>query len=303
MFRTIPVLLLLSLRALPADGPIREASVPAFVTNHMPAFYNGYLYSCEPHNLLTLFAPDGNELFSLPFNGRGNGLVAVESIAIDSDNTLAVGWQDRPNAGIDIRDLSGKLVRTIDTGLYVPAHLSFGVDHFLWVLGWQRNADDPASRALRDYPMVRKYSIVGKEIRAALWKSQFPNVLAPGDSGWQNRGITVTADRVGIEAISGDVSNQKEWVELDLNGNLTGRWKLDPQNQFPGVVFTSDDQAYVHRYSRKGDSIEVFRLNRATATWDFVTSSPLELYGADGDKLVFAEWPGSVMYLSWIPQP
>jgi hypothetical protein len=308
MFRTAPLLILLSLPvvlslpAWPADAPLREASAPAIVGNSMPGFYNGYLYSAKPRHVLALFAPDGNERFSLPFEGHGNGLVAVESIAIDSDNTLAVAWQDRPNAGIDIRDLSGKLVRSIDTGLYVPAHLSFGADHFLWALGWQRDANDPAVGDRQDYPIVRKYSIDGKEIRACLSKSLFPNGMEPGGSEWQRRAITVTADRVGIEAISGNVSNQREWVELDLNGSLKGRWKLDPQNQFPGVVFTSDDQAYVHRYNREANLIQIFRLNRTTSAWDLVPSPGMELYGADGDKLVFAEWPGA-MHLSWFPQP
>jgi hypothetical protein len=308
MFRTMILLALLSWPAWPADGPVREAWAPAFNGNYMPSFYNGYLYSAEPRDVLTLWAPDGRELFSLPFEGQGhgNGLVAIESIAIDSDNTLAVAWQDRPSAGIDIRDLSGKLVRTIDTGLYVPAHLAFGTDHFLWALGWQRNADDPATSARRDYPIVRKYSIDGKEIRAYLSKSLFPNGLQPGGSEWQRRGITVTADRVGIEVISGKISNQREWVELDLNGSLKGRWKLDSQNQFPGVAFTADDQAYIYRYNREADSIQCFRLSRATSAWDLVTS-PLTglymLYGADGDKLVFAQRHDGAMYLRWFPQP
>jgi hypothetical protein len=49
-------------------------------------------------------------------------------------------------------------------------------------------------------------------------------------SEWQKRRITVTGDRVGIEAVSGNVGNQREWVELDLSGNVTGPWKLDPQD-------------------------------------------------------------------------
>jgi hypothetical protein len=117
-----------------ADGPIRESSAPAFISRSMPAFYNGYLYSIEPHHVLTLFAPDGHELLSLPFEGHGDGPLAVESVATDADRTLAVAWQALPHAGIDIRDLSGTLVRSIDTGRYVPTHLSFGPDHALWAL-------------------------------------------------------------------------------------------------------------------------------------------------------------------------
>jgi len=113
----------------------------------------------------------------------------------------------------------------------------------------------------------------------------------------------VTADRVGIEAVSGRVSNQREWVELDLTGKMMGRWKMDETDQFPGVAFTSDDQAYVHRYNRKTNTIQTFKLNRAMASWDLVDAPDLELYGADGDKLVFAHWSGAIVYLSWFQQP
>jgi hypothetical protein len=303
MLRSVAVLTLLSLSAWAAIGPVHEASAPALIGRVMPGLYNGYLYSAEPRHVLTLFAPDGHELFSLPFPGRGNGKVGVESIAIDSDGTLAVAWQDPPKAGIDIRDLSGTLIRSIDTGWYVPTHLSFGQDHSLWALGLQRDAARPAYYDKKDYPILRRYSIGGKETGAFLPKSLFVDGLPPGMSEWQSRRITVTADRVGLEVISGKVSNQREWVELDLNGNVTGRWKLDPSNKFPGVAFTGDDRAYVYRYNRDAKRRQVFRLNRSTSTWDLVNSPDAELYGADGDRLIYAQWPDQVMHLIWFPQP
>ena len=119
----------------------------------------------------------------------------------------------------------------------------------------------------------------------------------------QRRRITVTADRVGLEVVSGRVGNQREWVELDLNGKLAGRWKLDRWDQFPGVAFTNDDQAYVHRYNRDTKSTQTFRLNRATSSWELVNAPDAELYGADRDKLVFARWPDGVMHLTWFQQP
>ena len=150
---------------------------------------------------------------------------------------------------------------------------------------------------------MRKYSIDGKETGAYLPKSLFESGLPPGNEEWQARRITVTTDRVGVEVLSGKVGNQREWVELDLNGNVTGRWKLNPSNEFPGVTFTIDDRAYVHRYNRDTKSNQTFRLNRATSSWDLVHTPDAILYGADGDKLVFARWPDHVMLLSWFPQP
>jgi hypothetical protein len=163
---------------------------------------------------------------------------------------LAVSWVDRPDAGIDIRDLSGTLLRSFSTGRFLPMHLSFGQDHSLWALGWQYD-EARFSEDKQDYRILRKYSIdSNKETGAYLPKSLFESGLPPGMEEWQRRRITVTADRLGVEVISGNIGNQREWVELDLNGNVLGRWRLDPSNEFPGVVFTSDDQAYVHRYNR-----------------------------------------------------
>ena len=302
MFRIVPLLAFLSLPAWPVDGPVREASSPAIVGNKMPGFYDGYLFSAEPSHVLTLFAADGHELFSLPIQGRGNGNIRIMSVAIDSDGTLAASWVDPPDAGIDIRDLSGTLLRSFNTGRFAPAHLSFGQDHSLWALGWQYDEAN-FSEDKQDYRILRKYSIDGKETGGYLPRSLFAAGVPPGNEGWQTRRITVTADRVGVEVISGKVGNQREWVELDLNGNVLGRWKLDPSNQFPGVAFTSVDQAYVHRYNRDTKSNQTFRLNRTTSSWDLMNAPDEPLYGADGDKLVFSKYSGNMLQLSWFPEP
>jgi hypothetical protein len=303
MVRAIAFLGILSLPVWSANGPVLEASAPAIVGSALPAFYNGYLFSGYPRDIVTLFAPDGRSALTLPrIQGRGNGEVHVESVAIDSDGTLAVAWVDRPSAGIDIRDSAGKLVRSIDTGRYLPMHLSFG-DHSLWAFGWERDADREWGIPAKDYQAVRKYSMDGKEIGVYLPRSLFPPGLPPAAQRWQERRITITSDRVGIEADSGNVGTQREWVEFDLNGDHLGRWRLDPSDKFPGVAFTSDNQAYVHRFDREAKSWRVFRLNREKSTWEAVSAPNLALYGADGDKLVFADWSGGVMHLSWYPQP
>jgi hypothetical protein len=112
MFRIVPLLAFLSLPAWPANVPVQEASAPAIIGTVMPGFCNGYLFSADPSHVLTLFAPDGHELLSLPIQRPWQRRW-----------TLAASWVDRHDTGIDIRDLSGKLVRSIDTGLFAAAHL------------------------------------------------------------------------------------------------------------------------------------------------------------------------------------
>lgn len=182
-------------------------------------------------------------------------------------------------------------------------HLSFG-DRALWAFGWQGDAGREWGFAAKDYQTLRKYSLDGKEIGAYLPRSLFPSPgLQPGEERWQERRITVTSDRVGVEATSGDLGTQREWVELGLNGDVLGRWKLDPSDRPGSVALASDDQVYVPRLDSDAKSWRVFRLNREKSTWEALSAPNLELYGADGDKLVFADWAGGVMHLSWYPQP
>ena len=200
--------------------------------------------------------------------------------------------------------MSGNIIRSIDTGRYVPAHLSFGVDHSLWAFGWQRDASDPAYPDRKDHLTLRKYSPDGKEIRGYLWRSMFPAGMEPGSYHWQERRITVTSDRVGIEALSGINSGQREWVELDLSGNVVGRWRLDRSYRFPGVVFTADNRAYVQRFDEASKSPQVLRLNHDKSQWELVKSPPnAALYVSDGDKLVFSDGSGGAMHMSWYSQP
>ena len=304
MLRAIAVLGLFSVAICSQSAPLQESSSSALFGNLLPGFYNGYLFYCQPSHVLTLFAPDGRLILTLPIQGHGNGDAQILSVAIESDTTLAIAWIDFPNAGIDIRDFYGNVIRTIDTGRYIPSHLAFGEDHSLWSLGWQRKASTKTSVADRqDYSILRKYSPDGKEIGAYLPRSLFPAGLEPGMDQWQIRQITVTGDRVGIEAISGSVGNQREWVELDLDGNLKGRWRLDPTDEFIGVAFTADNQAYVQRRDREAKVYRVLKLNRATSAWEPVDASNVTLYGSDGDKLVFAHWSDGIMYLNWNSQP
>jgi hypothetical protein len=300
MIRALAVFGMAAACSLAASGPARETVSPAILGRLMPAFYNGYLYSVQPSHILNLFDPDGRARLTLAIPGHGNGKVNVQSVAIDADGSLAVSWFDPPSAGIDLRDPLGSLIGNIDTGTYIATHLSFDNNHALWALGWKFIAgprEDP-----QDYKILRKYSPEGQETGAYLARSLFAPGLPPGMREWQARRIYATADRVGLEVVSGNTGRHREWVELDLNGELTGRWKLDPSDQFPGTALADNGQVYVHRYDREAKTWRVFRLNRASSTWQAVASPNAELYGVDRDQLVFAQWPDGQMHLSWYAQ-
>jgi hypothetical protein len=114
--------------------------------------------------------------------------------------------------------------------------------------------------------------------------------------------ITAAKDRIGVLAQSGVRGSLQEWIELDLQGNLIGRWRLDDSN-FARVALTTDGRVYVQK-SNGPSTTRFFTLDRNTSTWKPVT--PLTDYrfcGADGDQLVFASWKAGPMHLRWFNQP
>lgn len=201
------IVAVLSFSLCAQSGSLKESSAPAIIENLMPALYNGYLYTIGPRHVLTLFPSDGRQVLTLPLIGNDN--VSIRNAAIDSDTTIALSRRDEAGSGIELRDAFGNLLHSINTGRYVPEHLAFGEDHTIWSLGWQYPAR-------QDYMILRHYSRDGKEMGAYLPRSLFPAGLEPGSIGWQNRAITVTGDRVGVQVYSGNPGNKMEWVELDL---------------------------------------------------------------------------------------
>ncbi len=282
------------------SGSLKESSAPAFIENLMPALYNGYLYSIGPRHVLTVFPPDGRQVLTLPL--IGNDPVSILNAAIDSDTTIALARRDGAGSAIELRDALGNLLQSINTGRYIPMHVAFGEDHSIWTVGWQTDVTKLRYPDRLDNMILRHYSRDGKEMGAYLPRSLFPAGLEPGSMGWQYRAITVTGDRVGVQVFSGDTGNKMEWVELNLDGKLIGRWRLDDVAQGGAIAFTSDDQAYVPHLDRATKTWQVLKLNRATSTWEAVPSpARLHLYGSDGDQLIFAEWDSGdgLMHLSW----
>jgi hypothetical protein len=270
----------------------------------VPGFYKGYLYFVEPYDQVRLFAPDGHFVTSILLQGHGDERGYVHSVAVDSDGTIAVGWGTRYGpTGIEVHDVSGNLIRRIDTGLFFPDNIDFAADHSLWAFGWQRAAEHSQVHA-EEYPMLRHYSPTGTELGAGLPRSKFPRGMEPGSAQWQERRIYVMPDFVGLVAFSGNTSNQQEWVEVDLDGNIRGRWRLDGM-PFPALSLTSDGHVYAKRRDPKTqwDKI-VVRLDREASHWQ-VVPIPADgvLYGSDGDQLVFGSRNAGVMVLHWFNQP
>ena len=300
--RFAAALCIVALPAMAAMQPVKEVTSQAYFapTKALPGFYQGYLFSVDTHNHFTLYAPDGHLVFDKYV--QPDLATAVFSVAVDSNGTVAASWYSANGgrAGIDLMDASGKQLGSFDTGAYLPHHIAFADDHTIWSFGWQRDLTRPGYPA-SDYLALRHYSSDGRELGAWLPRSLFPKGLEPACLGWQEQGIKVTKDRIGLLACSGETSDNPEWVELDLNGNLTGRWHTGAAQILrvaltsDGNVYTQDNRAKVH---------QVLRLDRASGTFQPVSwTLPGMLYGADGDELVFAAWGVNPGRLDWYNQP
>jgi hypothetical protein len=296
--------------ALVAGEPVRQVTSQAIIAGNqpVPAFYAGYVYFVESGNtFVRLYAPDGQITPGLSIGGRTPGPILMAGVAVDSDGTVAVsratGGGDGGPSAIEFYDGNRSLVGSIDTGLYVPAQITFAPDRTVWSFGWEWSPGTKQfARASTDYMMVRQFSRDGKLLGAWLPRSTFPKGLLPASESWQARRITVIKDRVGLLADSGTVGTQQEWVEMDLQGKLLGRWRLD-EFLHVRVGLTPDGNVYLQK-GQGPDTVALFTLDRAASTWKPV-ASPMNgcFYGVDGDQLVFSDWAHGPLHLFWFQQP
>jgi hypothetical protein len=299
----------LSLQVLYANGPLREVTSEAVrVGNQLsPACRGGYVYWIDGPNdsYVRVYAPDGHLAFTTAIGDQQAGSRRIQNLAVDRDGTVAVSWisggSGGRRSGIDFLDLTGRVRGSIDTGLYVPGHLVYGDDSTLWSFGWQLRAASGDADG-QDYMTLRRFSHHGEQIGAWLPRSHFPKGLPPGGVSWQVIRITAVKERIGLLAYSGTTGSQQEWLELDLHGNLIGRWRLDNSN-FARASLTSDGRVYVQKGSGPSTS-QFYILDHAASAWKPIAAPTNDYFcGADGDKLVFASWKAGPMQLRWFDQP
>ena len=113
--------------------------------------------------------------------------------------------------------------------------------------------------------------------------------------------MRVAKDRVGAFLHTGATPANLEWVELDLSGNLIGRWNLDSRMRLQGMAFTDSGNLYASLFQEGKLTLRV--LNRKTGGFDAVDfdvpSGLGHLLGADGDNLVFHSQAANCF--RWVP--
>jgi len=295
--RVAALLGLLALQAVAAIAPVREVDSEAVLLANqpLPGFYDGYTFFVESHNRIKLYSPGGQLVFDTYL--RPETIPHVMSIAVDSAGRVAVSYLSRGSGAIDLLDSSGNSLGSIQTGNYLPSHIAFGDDHSIWTFGLyvQGNPGNP-----KNYMAVRHYSPNGSQTGSFLPRSLFPAGLEPACFGWQEQGIYVASDRIGLLACSGMSSVNPEWVELDMNGNLIGRWQVGTLHK--RVALTYDGHVYAQ--DSANGSRQIFVLERASSGFQPVAwTIPGWLCGAAGDELLFSDWNNGPMHFRWYKQP
>ena len=304
------------LSGLAAEQPVRELSTRAmpFGNSPVPLFRHGYVVTFPPGAAqgspissimygFSAYAPDGSFAFSKNIEVPDGREPVVRDVDFDADGNAVVAATARggPSGslfGLLLLDRTGRQTGFIDTGRYSPAHIAVAPDRSIWTLGWQMDPSHPPYPERQDYMIVRHLSADGKELSGCLPRSSFPAGLEPGLSG-AGVHIEVTQDRVGVLASSGQTSANAEWIELDLNGNLLNRTRVD--NMVRNVhlaAFTADDHAYLS--DRSG---HVYTLDGASHTWKAIQKQSAVFMGADGQNLVYIESYEGPLQLQWFNQP
>lgn len=299
------------------EPPLRELSTQAvpFPNSIAPLFRRGFLVMFPPgaaagtHPPLSsvkygfsVYAPDGNSAFSRNIDMPEGSQPVVRDVDFDSDGGAAVAASAQGGAsgfimGILLLDHTGRQTGFINTGRYQPTAIAIAPDHSIWTLGWQMEADRSPYPDRQDYMIVRQYSADGKEAKKCLPRSSFPAGLEPGNGG-PSVHIEVTRDRVGVLAYSGNTSGNAEWIELDLNGNLLNRSRVD--SMMPNAAaFTENDHVYLGGFTR-----DVYTFDAASRAWRPIPKHEGTFMGVEGNSLVYRQGRNSgPIQLRWFSEP
>jgi len=291
-------------------GPAAEVYVDrSFGSDSLPAFDKGRLIFINMSGGIALYGRDGKLIYDITVKPpKGGAVGGVMSAAIDTDGTAvaAVGYAGAPHGfggGLAFLDPAGKQTRFVETDRYMPAHICFAPDHSIWSFGWQRDLLHNELADSEEHFVFRRYSRDGAETGQFLPRSSFPPGLSPATVSVGLWKIRAAHDRIGALAFLHSEGRQPEWIELDLRGNLIGRWKL-PALPRGGLGFTASGGLYVRLPEAR-----LAVLDRNTAVWtpldvDFPPGErPGILLGAEGDDLVFSvASPGNIR-MRWLRPP
>ena len=253
-----------------------------------PGFDNGHLIIYETGGRITLRPPNGAPAITVSAGEPVAG-VPMSNAAVDTDGFIAATVNHSSVWGITIFRPDGRQERFIQTTPFAPTAIRFGPDHTLWSAVSRHN---PTQTHEADYAIVRNYSRDGRLLHSFLPRSTFDMEALLTSQNVGMALLHVTKGRIGILIDPATRGRKPLWLEMDMSGNVKGRWDLAEY-----LVFGLTPNGSVYGVDGPGTGVGV--LDRNTGKWNPVPISTRgRALGVDGDHLVFLEPSGLAQWVS-----
>ncbi len=264
------------------------------------AYSSGYLFSWNnpQYTEITFYHRDSNPVYSVIEHKDG---VYHVGWAVDSDGVAAGVYETRPHweGRIDLFDASGKRIRTINTGSYIPQRVVFAPDHTLWTVSYEAGNDG----SKKDFNVLHHYARTGEELGQMLPWSQIAgdhNSYTALQPIVGSRWMYAADDRIGFEALSN--YGNDTWIEVSYSGVLLGKYDLGQAPCYEPLAMTATGAVYAAIY--KDSQFDGWAaLDRSHKAWHKVTGYPNgRIIGSDGENLVFSMREGASTILQFVPR-
>ncbi len=265
-------------------------------------YSEGYLFSWDnpKYSEVTFYGRDTEPAYSVAEHKDG---IYHSAWAVDSDGVTAGAYELRQiwEGRIDLLDTSGKRIRTINSGSYIPEHVVFAPDHSIWTVGY--NAGNDGSK--EDFYVLRHYARTGQELGQALLWSQ----IAGGRNSYTAlqpivgaRRLYAGNDRIGFQSLSD--YGYDNWIEVSYSGVLLGKYSLGNYEECPcyePVAMTANSTVYAAIY-KDNHFAGWAALDRSKEAWRKIAGYPKgTIIGSDGENLVFSKRDGASTVLQFVP--
>lgn len=266
----------------------------------IPRFSNGFtIFQDRDAQTLTVYDATGAIRTLANYSLKDTQRVTLRDVAASSDGNLVLAATAVSTAGNQSAssliwiNTKGETIRVVRTSPFGVSRVIFSPEGTVWAFGLVRDADGKNDSA---HDVLREFDSSGKQIRTALpWKS-FPSGRHPAGEAR----LVGNRDRFGVFSESGG-----EYVELNWNGTIAGRWLIDAGSAGKSVLgagLTSSGNLFVGRADRDpGGAPATIRLDRALGKFVPV-AVPAEhgprkfsgLLGVEGEDLVLYGKPTSL---------
>lgn len=240
----------------------------------------------------------------------GAGWSRTRDAAVAPDGSIAIvgsahSPQGATSAFLLLYDAAGKLTKAVRLRPFAPYTIRYAPDGTLWAVG--REYDDNFV-ALPVHNMVRRYSSSGVLLGSYVSTSLFgdPRKQHPARKAF----LATAGTRVAVL-----FDGAGEWVELDREGDIAGRWRLsltpDAATLISGISITESGDAFLSTQTDEQDKnrslyrtlFRFYRLDRGAGR--FVEQAlpgvdglePVRFVGSNGANLVVSTKPLAVLQL------